>query len=138
LGAALALATAFSQEGASTDDLRLDPRLRPSIATVDDRFQACNVEMAEVIGARFWKPYANMSATTLPPTEIQVGRDPNLFEARPPADLKNRRLAVDAKLVTSFTLSSGVRDASGTSQVTARSCRPGRAHLDHRDGPGGL
>ena len=36
----------------------LDPRLFPRIGTVDDRFQSYNVEMVEVIGGRFWKPYA--------------------------------------------------------------------------------
>ena len=36
----------------------LDPRLFPRIGTVDDRFQSYNVEMVEVIGSRFWKPYA--------------------------------------------------------------------------------
>jgi len=29
----------------------------PRIATVDERFQSYNVEMAEVIGGNFWKPY---------------------------------------------------------------------------------
>ena len=169
LSAALALSTAFGQRGASTEDFRLDPRVLGSVARVDDRFQSYNVEMAEVIGARFWKPYDRMSATNAPPTDIQVGRDPNLFEARPPADLSDRRLralaaalgpayvrvsgtwansvhfqnddasaqttppegftgvltraqwrgvvdfakAVDAKLVTSFAISAGVRDRSG-------------------------
>jgi hypothetical protein len=33
-------------------------------------------EMAEVIGGKFWKPHARMSANPAPPTEIAVGRDP--------------------------------------------------------------
>jgi len=29
----------------------------PRIADVDERYQSYNVEMAEVIGGNFWKPY---------------------------------------------------------------------------------
>ena len=29
----------------------------PAMATIDDRFESYNVEMAEVIGGKFWKPY---------------------------------------------------------------------------------
>jgi heparanase len=146
------------------------------VAVVDERYQSYNVEMAEVIGARFWKPYSRQGAAlqTPPPAkpaggEMRVGIDPGMFAARPPADLSNARLrtlaaalgpafvrvsgtwansvyfhdsddpapaappagfqgvltraqwkgvvdfarAVNAKLVTSFAVSAGVRDASG-------------------------
>ena len=33
------------------------------IATVDERFQSYNVEMAEVIGGNFWKPYDRRTLT---------------------------------------------------------------------------
>jgi heparanase len=167
-GVALALATGVSM-GASPVESKLAPNSFARLGKVDERFQSYNVEMAEVIGGKFWKPYARMSATNPPPSKIDVGRDPNLFEARPPADLSNHRLrslaaalgpaylrvsgtwansvffqdddapalasappgyngvltraqwrgvldfakAVDAKLVTSFTISGGVRDAAG-------------------------
>jgi len=55
-------------------------------------FQSYNVEMAEVIGARILEALCSHVDDEPPPAEIQVGRDPNLFEARPPADLSNRRL----------------------------------------------
>jgi heparanase 1 len=152
------------------------------IATVDERFQSYNVEMAEVIGGNFWKPYDRRTLTAAksavhgasPPTSgappQQVGQDPTMFQARPPINLSNPRLrklaaalgpaymrtsgtwanlvyfhdsdtaapitapkgfqgvlthaewkgvvdfasAVDAKLVTSFTISPGVRDAAGS------------------------
>jgi hypothetical protein len=29
----------------------------PRLGTVDERFQSYNVEMLEVTGGRFWKPY---------------------------------------------------------------------------------
>ena len=40
----------------------LDPAKMAAIGTVDERFQSYNIEMVEVIGGRFWKPYAS-SAT---------------------------------------------------------------------------
>ena len=37
----------------------LDPAKMPTIGTVDERFQSYNIEMVEVIGGRFWKPYGS-------------------------------------------------------------------------------
>jgi heparanase len=34
----------------------VSPATMPRIATVDERYQSYNVEMAEVIGGTFWKP----------------------------------------------------------------------------------
>ena len=166
---ALVMASGMSLCWANDATAPLNPAAFPSVGQVDERFQSYNVEMAEVVGGRFWKPYSHMSPTAAPPAQINVGRDPNLFEARPPADLGDRRLralaaplgpayvrvsgtwansayfqnddapaqesapngysgvltrsewrgvidfakAVNAKLVTSFTISTGVRDASG-------------------------
>jgi hypothetical protein len=128
------------------------------VGAVDERFQSYNIEMVEVTGGRFWKPYGSV-----PPT---AGAD--LYAYRPPIDLNNIKLrklaaalgpaymrvsgtwanstyfsdtenppsalpagfnsvltrrqwhdvvnfsqAVDAKLVTSFAISAGTRDAAG-------------------------
>jgi heparanase len=147
------------------------PSTLPQVTTVDERFQSYNVEMAEVIGGNFWKPYAKRqpTKTAKPITTFEIGSDPAMFEKRAPIDLANARLrklaaalgpayvrasgtwansvffqdtdaqeagptpsgyqsvltrsqwagviaftrAVDAKLVTSFAISSGVRDAQG-------------------------
>ncbi|MGH2345065.1 MAG: hypothetical protein ACRDG4_07545, partial [Chloroflexota bacterium] len=35
----------------------LVPAHMPRIGTVDDHYQSFNVEMVEVIGGRFWRPY---------------------------------------------------------------------------------
>ena len=40
----------------------LDPAKMPAIGTVDERFQSYNIEMVEVIGGRFWKPYGSTRA----------------------------------------------------------------------------
>lgn len=58
-GAAIALAS-FCFGCVSTSDeqsVALQPGQFPAIGVVDERFQSYNVEMAEVVGARFWAPY---------------------------------------------------------------------------------
>ena len=154
--------------------LSLDPAKMARIGTVDERFQSYNVEMLEVTGGRFWKPYrllAKQAAAPAGPSEgsTPAGMDPNLYEYRAPVNLTNGHLrkmamalgpayirvsgtwtnttyfqdkpgpapktppagfdgvltqeqwkgvvdfakAVDAKIVTSFATSTGVRDNSG-------------------------
>ena len=148
----------------------------PRVATVDERYESYNVEMAEVIGGNFWKPYDKSGATPAKPSASSGGApfeiggpDPSMFQARPPIELTNLRLrrlaaalgpayvrvsgtwantvyfhdsdspppatppagfkgvltrahwkgvvefahAVDAKIVSSFAIGAGVRDASG-------------------------
>jgi heparanase len=76
----------------------LDPAKMPAIGTVDERFQSYNIEMVEVIGGRFWKPYgSNTSESTAQEPAPQAGFtpagiDPNLYRYRAPIDLSNPRL----------------------------------------------
>src|ERR1700724_3063253 len=153
----------------------IDVGKMPTIGTVDERFQSYNIEMVEVIGGRFWKPYGsttNKSKAQEPATQegsTPAGIDPDLYRYRAPIDLSNPRLrklaaalgtayvrvsgtwansvyfqdsddaalttppqgfqgiltrrewagvidfskAVNAKLVTSFPISQGVRDSTG-------------------------
>src|ERR1700687_341958 len=76
----------------------LDPAKMPSIGTVDERFQSYNIEMVEVIGGRFWKPYESTTNKSKPqepaPQEgfTPAGIDPNLYQYRTPIDLSNPRL----------------------------------------------
>jgi hypothetical protein len=180
MAAAVALVCLAAEAGArartGAAPVPLSPSTMPRIAAVDIRYQSYNVEMAEVIGARFWKPYSKEETPKAPPPPAkvesrpaQIGVDPGMFAARPPADLANPRLrtlaaalgpafvrisgtwansvyfhdsdapapaapppgfqgvltrsqwkgvvdfarAVDAKIVTSFAISAGVRDAAG-------------------------
>jgi len=72
------------------------------IGTVDERFQSYNIEMVEVIGGRFWKPYRDIDAllkaqssvtqSNKDAAAVPAGTDPNLYEQRPPIDLTNPRL----------------------------------------------
>ncbi len=69
------------------------------IGTVDERFNSYNIEMVEVIGGKFWKPYASSAVTSRKAQEAgrqgdstPAGIDPNLYEYRAPIDLSNPRL----------------------------------------------
>jgi len=157
--------------------VKLTPKTMPRIGSVDERFQSYNIEMVEVTGGRFWKPYppqtspaSTIAAPVSDPKNAQPGGlDPALFQYRPPIDLSNARLrklaallgpaylrvsgtwanstffqdseepapatppkgfnsvltrkewqgvvdfshAADAKIVTSFAISPGTRDAAG-------------------------
>jgi hypothetical protein len=68
--------------GALAEQLSLTPASMARTGTVDERFQSYNVEMVEVTGGRFWKPYG--------PTTSDVHSD--LYAYRPPIDLTNPRL----------------------------------------------
>jgi hypothetical protein len=82
----------------------LTPKVMRPIAKIDERFLSYNIEMAEVIGANFWKPYtpasiAGLKAHAASPASRSgggptagAGHDPAMFQARPPIDLANARL----------------------------------------------
>lgn len=148
---------------------KIDPKSLPRVGSVDERFQSYNIEMVEVTGGNFWKPYASTAPADLPGGGQPTGTPASLYAYRPPIDLTNPRLrkmaaalgpayvrvsgtwanttwfqtasgppptappagfksvltrdewkgvvdfahAVDAKIVTSFAVSSGARDANG-------------------------
>lgn len=79
-------------------NVSVDPAKMPGIGTVDQRFQSYNIEMAEVTGGSFWKPYGSSQAKSAPARRPEqsdstpAGMDPNLYEYRPPIDLANPRL----------------------------------------------
>src|SRR5208337_2594158 len=89
--AVTALGLAASGQAAAAT---ITPSALPQLTTIDERFQSYNVEMAEVIGGDFWKPYAaRKPATAITPiTTFEIGKDPAMFERRAPIDLANRRL----------------------------------------------
>ena len=75
--ASLACVNAWAQ------DVPLNVAGMRRVATIDPRFQSYNIEMGEVTGGRFWRPYA---ATDTP------GATPDLFANRAPIDLADTRL----------------------------------------------
>jgi hypothetical protein len=76
----------------------LDPTKMPRIVNVDERFVSYNIEMAEVTGGNFWKPYHNQNAAAAeaiePPQSASTpaGMNPNMYQYRPPIDLANPQL----------------------------------------------
>jgi hypothetical protein len=88
--------TCFAQSGAVPQS-SISPSTMARIGAIDERFQSYNIEMVEVTGGRFWKPYASKAAAsaaeTKQPTSNQpAGMDPGLFQYRPPINLANPRL----------------------------------------------
>ena len=75
----------------------VDPSTLPRTGTVDERFQSYNVEMIEVTGGRFWKPYKDLGEALKAPPKSAGGTTPSgmdaaFYEQRPPVDLDNARL----------------------------------------------
>ncbi|SDS72953.1 hypothetical protein [Bradyrhizobium canariense] len=78
------------------DPPRIDPANLPRVGTIDERFQSYNIEMVEITGGRFWRPYRSRpDAEPTPPhpgSNTPEGMDAHLFRYRPPIDLTNTRL----------------------------------------------
>src|SRR5882672_4479212 len=97
MGIAIAALTGIQQAAAQAPTLSVDPSQLPRLGTIDERFQSYNVEMVEVTGGRFWKPYgASASAPSARDAanagNVPAGGNPDLFAYREPVDLSNRRL----------------------------------------------
>jgi len=161
---------AKTQINDSTMNISISPATMLQIATVDERYQSYNVEMVEVVGGDFWKPYKMMdSLPSLETTTYDVSqKNEQMYRKLSPINLADKRLltlanglapayvrvsgtwanavyfqdddaaaaktpagfvnvltrnqwkgvidflkATDGKLVTSFAVSNGVRDAKG-------------------------
>jgi len=94
-----AMAVAFLVSRLSAPVMSVDLASMARIGTLDERFESYNVEMVEVLGGRFWKPYSNSASNNskAPPPPKQKGSgsmeiDPNLYQYRPPIDLSNPQL----------------------------------------------
>ena len=81
--------------------LSVAPSTMPRIGSVSDRYQSYNVEMIEVTGGRFWKPYRPepgdgvrqpAPADGAPSGDTPAGMNADLYQYRPPIDLSNARL----------------------------------------------
>src|ERR1700720_4773282 len=93
--AALCAVPVFPATQLMAQVVSLDPAKMPAIGTVDERFDSYNIEMVEVIGGRFWKPYGSTTNKSKAQESGQregftpAGIDPNLYEYRTPIDLSN-------------------------------------------------
>jgi heparanase len=91
-------AVAFAAVPHVAQVMSLDPARMPRIGTVDERFASYNIEMAELTGGNFWKPYHSQGSTAVRARQsaqsasTPAGMDPNMYQYRPPIDLTNPRL----------------------------------------------
>jgi hypothetical protein len=97
------IAAALYNTPANAQIVAVVPERMSNVTMIDPRYQSYNVEMAEVVGGKFWKSYARLgefagnsaSATdgsNPATTPLVIGQNTAMFEARPPIDLSNPRL----------------------------------------------
>jgi hypothetical protein len=67
------------------------------IGSVDERYQSYNVEMAEVVGGEFWRPYKTMDSLPSSTAFDFSKRNEQMFRKLPPANLSDKRLMNLAK-----------------------------------------
>ena len=96
-GIALALLFTPTTFAAATDAPAVAPSNMSAVGTVDERFQSYNIEMVEITGGRFWRPYRSKPDATSAGSNTPEGIDARLFQYRPPIDLGNPRLRMLVK-----------------------------------------
>ena len=93
--AALGLAACSGNRTSSESSPSISAATMTRIGTVDERFQSYNIEMLEVTGGDFWKPYATTqpagSQAAAANSNVPAGMNPNMYQYRPPIDLSNSR-----------------------------------------------
>jgi len=107
VAALAASALAICALGAVAASASIDASAIPRIGVTDPRYQSFNVEMLEVTGGSFWKPYKDITATlekasgvtdcSAASSDVPAGMSADLYQYRPPLDLTNQRLRTLAK-----------------------------------------
>ena len=102
LAAVSAVLTAIAAGPPGETGASISPGKFPRIGTIDERYVSYNIEMLEVTGGEFWKPYGpeleaalkQPAPSATPPNsgDTPAGMNPALYEYRPPIDLANKRL----------------------------------------------
>src|SRR5690242_2019812 len=89
LGALLILlgAAAYPKSQSAGAPVAIDPGKLRRVGAVDERYQSYNVEMAEVTGGNFWKPYGKQGHTAAkeppavpPSSSTPAGMNPDLYQ----------------------------------------------------------
>jgi heparanase len=89
--ASIAAATLYSVSALAASSVALAPAAMTRLGEIDARFQSYNIEMVEVTGGYFWRPYRGGRKTSSS-TAMPAGMDPSMFAYRSPIDLSNPRL----------------------------------------------
>lgn len=74
--------------------IKVVPSNMSKLGTVSSRFLSCNIEMEEVTGGPFWRPYKSFGKESSAGKTEKRGPlgHMNLYQYRPPIDLNNLRL----------------------------------------------
>jgi hypothetical protein len=85
MGVVIAALTGIQKAAAQVPTLSVEPSRLPRFGTIDERFQSYNVEMLEVTGGNFWKPYG--ASASAPSARGAAGagntpgdRNPDLYD----------------------------------------------------------
>jgi Glycosyl hydrolase family 79, N-terminal domain len=84
------LLAALTGSASRAGELSVTPSSMARIGTVDERYQSYNIEMVEVTGGEFWKPYGPEPGVQA--AQAPGAKNPTLFQYRAPIDLTNARL----------------------------------------------
>ena len=95
--AAITLVLLGSAVAQTSAPIAVNPSSMPKLGTVDPLFVSYNVEMVEVTGGRFWKPYKSAAETQAAKLASGNANQPpgmsaDLYQYRPPINLANPRL----------------------------------------------
>lgn len=67
------------------------------LGSVDERYQSYNVEMSEVVGGEFWRPYKTMDSLPSSTSSFDFSNRNQMFRKLPPINLADKRLMNLAK-----------------------------------------
>jgi hypothetical protein len=109
------------------------PAELPAVGTIDERFQSFNIEMVEVTGGPFWKPYAAGDGLAKPQDKARSAArsKADLFAKRSPIDLRNPLLKKFASALAPADLRVSGTWANTTFFAGSDSARP-RAPVGYR------
>ncbi|KAA6438182.1 hypothetical protein ACD591_18485 [Rufibacter glacialis] len=76
--------------------LTVNPQQMKRIGSVDERYQSYNVEMVEVVGGEFWKPYKMMESLPTEAISSYGGseKSPQMYRKLDPINLADKRLRI--------------------------------------------
>ena len=84
-----AVATVMAQQ---PSPVLINPSRMAETGTVDPLYVSYNVEMVEITGGRFWKPFEKEGAPSLQSAEVKPQTPTDPYQYRPPINLYNPRL----------------------------------------------